>query len=202
VSERRVATKRAPVAPAGLGPRPRLAKPDIADQIADPEPDLELQDDEFDDEQQQRSWRSTASLVICALGVGVSIYVTILHYGHIQAACSDSGAVNCQLVLTSPQSVFLGIPVPLYGLAFFIAMFAISLPIFWRTTHWWIPWARIAASAIGILFALRLIYEELFVIRKLCLWCTSAHVLSFFLFVIIVTGWEDANRNVIPRRST
>jgi hypothetical protein len=25
-------------------------------------------------------------------------------------------------------------------------------------------------------------------------------VLSFAMFVIIVTGWEDATRNVVPRR--
>jgi len=195
-------TKRAPLAPAGLGPRPRLAKPtEIADQYSDPEPDDDLQE-EFDEGRQSgRSWREISSLVISVLGIGVSIYVTILHYGNIPAACSDTGAIDCQRVLTSPQSVFLGIPVPLYGLAFFIGMLVICLPRFWRTTIWWVPWARIVASAIGIFFAMRLIYEELFVIRKLCLWCTSAHVLAFFLFVVIVTGWEDANRNVIPRRS-
>jgi uncharacterized membrane protein len=57
-------------------------------------------------------------------------------------------------------------------------------------------------SSVGILFALRLIYEELFVIRSLCLWCTGAHVLSFAMFVIIVTGWEDATLNVVPRNAS
>ncbi len=135
-------------------------------------------------------------------GIGVSIYVTILHYAHVAPVCSDSGAIDCQKVLTSPQSVFLGIPVPVYGLVFFIAMFVACIPKLWRTTLWWVPWVRLGMSVVGILFALRLIYEELFVIRSLCLWCTGAHVLSFAMFVIIVTGWEDATREVIPRRAS
>ena len=106
------------------------------------------------------------------------------------------GCDRLQKVLTSPQSVFLGIPVPVYGLVFFIAMLVICLPRFWHTSTWWVPWLRLVMAAVGILFALRLIYEELFEIRSLCLWCTSAHVLSFAMFVIIVTGWEDATLNV------
>ena len=119
----------------------------------------------------------------------------------MKPVCSDSGAINCTKVLTSPQSVFLGIPVPVYGLVFFVAMLVICLPKFWRTTLWWVPWLRLGMSSVGILFALRLIYEELFVIRSLCLWCTGAHVLSFAMFVIIVTGWEDATVDVVPRNS-
>jgi uncharacterized membrane protein len=137
---------------------------------------------------------------IALAGIGVSIYVAILHYAHVAPVCSNSGAINCIKVLTSPQSVFLGIPVPVYGLIFFVVMFVACIPQLWRTTMWWVPWARLVMSAVGIIFALRLIYEELFVIRSLCLWCTGAHVLSFAMFVIIVTGWEDATRNVVPRR--
>ena len=77
-------------------------------------------------------------------------------------------------VLTSPQSVFLGIPVPVYGLVFFVAMFARVYPeALASTTLVGSVGAARGMSAVGILFALRLIYEELFVIRSLCLWCTA-----------------------------
>jgi uncharacterized membrane protein len=143
-----------------------------------------------------------ALMVTALLGIGVSIYVTILHYAHVAPVCSGGGAINCERVLTSPQSVFLGIPVPVYGLVYFVAMLVLCVPKLWHTTLWWVPWLRLVASAVGIIFALRLIYEELFVIRNLCLWCTGAHVLSFVMFAIIVTGWEDSNVDVIPRRSS
>jgi uncharacterized membrane protein len=135
---------------------------------------------------------------ISVIGIGIAIYTAVLHYAHVAPVCT-SGVFNCERVLTSPQSVLLGIPLPVYGLLFFIAMFVASLPRIWHTTLWWVPWVRLGMSSIGILFALRLIYEEVYVIRSLCLWCTGVHILSFVMFIIIVTGWEDATKNVVPR---
>jgi uncharacterized membrane protein len=205
VADRRTAVKRVPPAPAGLGPRPRLAQRGGAVQNRetdrrDREEPVEILEDEVP--RSERPWRSLACLAGSVVGIGISIYVTILHYAHVAPVCSGGGAINCERVLTSPQSVFLGIPVPLYGLLFFVAMFVLCIPKLWLTTVWWVPWLRVAASAVGIIFALRLIYEELFVIRNICLWCTGAHIVAFFMFVVIVTGWEDATRNVIPRRAS
>jgi uncharacterized membrane protein len=198
----RTDVRRVPPAPAGLGPRPRLPRQTgnaAAQSAKSYEPVVE---DVYETAVgPDRPWRSLALMGVAIAGIGVSIYVTVLHYAHVKPVCSDNGAINCLKVLTSPQSVFLGIPVPVYGLVFFVAMFFVCLPRFWHTTTWWIPWVRLAMSVVGIAFALRLIYEELFVIRSLCLWCTGAHVLSFAMFIIIVTGWEDATSNVIPRNA-
>jgi uncharacterized membrane protein len=199
----RHAPVKGPINPAGLGPRPRLPQRGVQEpsrQSRLPEPVVEEIDEEYTGS--DRPWRSLVCTAVALVGIGVSIYVTVLHYAHVAPACSDTGAIDCQRVLTSPQSVFLGIPVPLYGLVFFVGMFVLCIPKLWRTTLWWVPWLRLVGSSVGILFALRLIYEELFVIRKLCLWCTSAHVLAFVMFVVIVTGWEDATQYVIPRRAT
>lgn len=201
MTERRTDVKRRPAAPAGLGPRPRLPQRTFDTAVRQTESRSQPAYDEYDDTAvaPDRPWRSLALMGTALAGIGVSVYVTILHYAHVKPVCSDSGAINCLKVLTSPQSVFLGIPVPVYGLVFFVAMLVICVPKLWKTTIWWVPWLRLGMSVVGILFALRLIYEEIFVIRSLCLWCTGAHVLSFAMFVIIVTGWEDATRYVVPR---
>ncbi len=205
MTDRRTVVKRPPPSPAGLGPKPRLAArtADEASQAAERNGGSERAQQVEDETQAgpERPWRPFALMGIALAGIGVSIYVAILHYAHVAPVCSDTGAIDCTKVLTSPQSVFLGIPVPVYGLIFFVAIFVACIPKLWRTSLWWVPWVRLAMSSVGILFALRLIYEELFVIRSLCLWCTGAHVLSFAMFVIIVTGWEDATRDVIPRRA-
>ena len=39
---------------------------------------------------------------------------------------------------------------------------------------------------VGIVFVLYLVYTELFTIRSICLWCTSVHVITFALFVLIM----------------
>jgi len=204
VSDRRTDVRRPP-APAGLGPRPRLPQRTINAQVREADRlRAERVHEEIVDtvEGPDRPWRSLALMGIALAGIGVSVYVTILHYAHIAPVCSDTGAINCGRVLTSPQSVFLRIPVPVYGLVFFVAMLVACVPKLWHTTIWWVPWVRLGMSVVGILFALRLIYEELFVIRSLCLWCTAAHVLSFAMFVIIVTGWEDATLDVVPRNAS
>ena len=37
-------------------------------------------------------------------------------------------------------------------------------------------------------FVIYLIYVELFDVGAICLWCTSVHIMTFLLFVIIVTA--------------
>ena len=36
-----------------------------------------------------------------------------------------------------------------------------------------------------------LIIAELFIIKAICLWCSAVHVITFLLFVIIVTASPD-----------
>ena len=144
-------------------------------------------------------WRPVHALVASVGGFGVSIYVTIVHFEPQALICAANPFISCTAVLHSPQSVIFGIPVPFYGLFWFGSMFVLSLPAMWNTTKWWLPWARLAWSLVGIGFIFNLIYDELFVIDKLCEWCTIVHLFTFTLFVIVVTGWDRANRFVVPR---
>ena len=48
---------------------------------------------------------------------------------HLALVCSDTGAINCTKVTTSPQSVIFGIPVAVLGLAYFVPMIALCLPV-------------------------------------------------------------------------
>ena len=43
-----------------------------------------------------------------------------------------------------------------------------------------------AAAVAGMGFVLYLIYAELIQIGNICLWCTSVHVITFLLFVLMV----------------
>jgi uncharacterized membrane protein len=36
-----------------------------------------------------------------------------------------------------------------------------------------------------------LISQEALVLHVICLWCTGVHVLTFVLFLLVITGWED-----------
>lgn len=151
------------------------------------------------------SVRSALTTAICLFGLGVSIYLTIAHYSPAALSCplgSTGGAINCAKVTTSPQSYVFGIPVAVLGLAFFVPMLALCLPVAWRSANRWIAPLRLAASVVSIGFVFYLVHAELFVIHAICIWCTTVHVLTFIVFVVVVTGWDEAREPYRVRLET
>ncbi|HTJ69287.1 MAG TPA: vitamin K epoxide reductase family protein [Actinospica sp.] len=143
------------------------------------------------------TWAAPATLVTAAAGLAVSVYLTIAHYTQsVTLACPATGVVDCQKVTTSPESMLLGIPVAVLGLAFFAAMTALGLPATWRARAPWLRTARLALSILGVCFVARLVYAELFEIDAICLWCTVVHVLAVALFAI--TALATAATAAIP----
>ena len=140
-------------------------------------------------------WRVAVALLLSVIGLGISIYLTVDHFAKIPLACSDQGLINCQKVTTSAQSYFLGIPVAVLGLVFYTAMTVINLPMLWFAADRRIHMLRLAMATVGVLFALYLVSAELLIIGNICLWCTSVHVVTFILFVLILAtvppmlGW-------------
>jgi len=134
-------------------------------------------------------WQPLTTLLLSIAGLGVATYLTITHYDtHVALVCADNGIVNCEKVTTSPQSSIFGIPVAVLGLVFFFPMIALCLPVAWRSADRRIHLARLALSVAGVAMVLYLVSAELFIIKAICLWCTSVHVITFILFVIIVTS--------------
>ena len=133
-------------------------------------------------------WQPIATLVLSIAGLGIATYLTITHFDKVALVCSDNGAINCTKVTTSPQSVIFGIPVAMLGLAFFIPMIALCLPAAWRSADRRIHLARLILSITGVGMIVYLIIAELFIIKAICLWCSGVHVVTFLLFVVIVTA--------------
>jgi uncharacterized membrane protein len=135
-------------------------------------------------------WYQVATWALAIAGLGVSTYLTITHYdSSVPLACSDKGVINCALVTSSAESMVFGIvPVAVLGLAFFVVMTAAVSPWAWRLKFPQLTWIRVASVIVGIGFVLYLVYTELFTLDAICLWCTSVHVLTFLLFVLVVGG--------------
>jgi len=134
-------------------------------------------------------WAAPASLVVCVLGIAVASYLTYAHYTDASnLACSDSGTINCAKVTTSAQSRFLGMPVAVLGLVYFVALAALCLPYAWRRPEPRVRLFRLAAVGGGMVMVLWLVYAELFIIDAICLWCTIVHVLTLILLVVVVAA--------------
>lgn len=137
-------------------------------------------------------WPSLVGMLLGVLGFGVAAYLTYEHYtGSKSLSCpagSANGAINCLKVTTSVYSVQYGIPVALLGLFFFAAMLVLQSPWAWRSDLRWLNLTRIAWCVVGIASALKLVYDELFEIHAICLWCTSVHILTLAIFVVTLFG--------------
>jgi uncharacterized membrane protein len=134
------------------------------------------------------TWLQWTSLVLSLAGLGVSIYMTIAHYTSTNIlVCSNKGYIDCAKVTTSPESmVFNVFPVAVLGLAFYVFMTAVNTPWAWRSGIAAIWWARLAGIITGIGFVLYLIYAEVIQIGNLCLDCTTVHIITFLLFVLLI----------------
>jgi uncharacterized membrane protein len=133
-------------------------------------------------------WLQLTTLGLSLAGLAVSIYLTIVHFVSKNIlVCSSKGTINCEKVLSSSQAMVFGVfPVAVLGLAFFVFMVAINSPWAWRSPLPVVWWARLAAAVSGMGFVLYLIYAELIQIGNICLWCTSVHVITFLLFVLLI----------------
>jgi uncharacterized membrane protein len=129
-------------------------------------------------------------------GLLVSLYLTLLHYfSAVPLACPGSGgAIDCERVLTSPQAVVLGLPVAAWGLLWFVVAVALAASAFGGPLAGadWLGRARAAWSLVGALVVVYLIYTELLVIGKICLWCSTVHVLVLAMLVVEVVAAADA----------
>ena len=136
-------------------------------------------------------WVVPTSLGLSLAGLGVSIYLTVEHFtSPDRLACPVGDSASCTTVTTSPQSRFLGIPVAVLGLVFFVALLVLCLPRLWAISDPRVWRARLAAAGVGLLFVLYLIFAEILLIEAICQWCTVVHLLTFALFAVIV--WASA----------
>ncbi len=134
-------------------------------------------------------WQPIVTPLLCLAGIGVSIYLTITHFDKQALVCSGHGVIDCAKVTTSPQSEVFGvIPVAFLGLFYFVPMLALCLPGAWASRHHLVHLARLAGAVVGMGMVLYLISAELLQIKAICLWCSSVHVITFVLFVIILTA--------------
>lgn len=130
-------------------------------------------------------------LLLCALGLAISTYLTGVHYIRVPLACPSTGIIDCAQVLHSPQSVVLGLPLGVWGMVWFVLMGLLVLRA-----------ARLQAAGgdgvlprrlwgmLGAAAVVYFVYLELMVIGKICIWCTAVHLLVLALLALEAAAAE------------
>ncbi len=133
------------------------------------------------------AWYSGLAWLLVLAGIGVASYLTVAHFDStVSLACPDTGAINCEEVTTSAESVLFGVPVALLGLAFYLFQAVLLLPRI--NAFGAVMKVRLLSLGGGMLFVLYLVYSEVVTIRAICLWCSAVHVitLAYFLATLYV----------------
>ena len=128
-------------------------------------------------------------VVLSAIGLGISAYLTLTHYfaEQVPLACSTGGVVDCEQVTTSAESVLGPVPVAVLGVVWFGVLLLLLLARARQATAQLLM-AQMVWAVAGLLMVFYLVYAELFLIGALCLWCTAVHVVVVVLFLL--TLWE------------
>jgi uncharacterized membrane protein len=130
-------------------------------------------------------WLHRISIVLVALGLAVSIYMTIYKLTDNSALCLGSG--DCSAVNASRYSEVYGVPVAAIGMAGYAALLAVLLlerRIDFVTQNGTL--AFFGLSLTGFLFTLYLIYIEVAILRAYCPFCITSQVTMSAIFVVSV----------------
>ena len=122
-----------------------------------------------------------AAVGLSVVGVGISIYLTLLHYAGVAPACPTSGAFNCDAVLSSSYAVIPGTSVPTSAAG--IVWFGASA-LLWA---WRFGPAQLVWAGVGLLTVLYLVFIEIVRLGAICLWCTAAHLLVVALAMLAMS---------------
>lgn len=137
------------------------------------------------------AWKRPAVYVLCALGIGISGYLTVAHFTQgVTLACPTVGVINCERVTTSPQSNVGPVPVPILGLLWFAVLAGLAAVPGGGTAGT----IRAVWALGGLAFVFYLVYAELFLVGSICLWCTVVHLLTFACCLIVIAGLDDGPR--------
>ena len=138
----------------------------------------------------RRSWAPIALLALAVIGIGVSVYLTAVHYQSAPLVCSSTGLIDCARVLSSAYSVVPGtqIPITIPGMGWFVIAGALAaLAAFRGQERRDLRLATLAWASLGMLTVFYLVYTELVSLHTICIWCTSVHIIIFVMFLIAVT---------------
>jgi len=134
-------------------------------------------------------------MIVAALalaGIFISLYLTLYKLGVIGELSCTIG--SCETVNTSKWSRFLGLPVAVWGLLFYLDVFLVALagtlPRFEGEPA--ISVVLVAEAAIGVLFSAWLTYLELGVIHAICIWCVTSACIVTLILVASIADLREA----------
>ena len=123
-------------------------------------------------------------MTLSIFGLGTSAYLIYNHYNPVLqgSICDITASVSCTVVNSGIYSKIAGIPVAVYGVAWFLVSGALS----WRSSRNKNASKQLLGwNALGLLFVIYFIYIE-FLLGAICPFCTVVHVLIALSLILSI----------------
>ena len=123
-------------------------------------------------------------IILILIGLGVSFYLTFLHFSQTSAICGSNEIFNnCDSVLESEYAEILGIPIALLGIVFYFSTLILFLFSIFKKNKIFIN-LLFFAEIIGIIFSAIFTYIQFFIIKALCPYCLTSAIVTLILFLL------------------
>lgn len=138
--------------------------------------------------------RRQALALLAVVGILIALYLTLYKVGVIGVLSCSIG--SCETVNTSKWSMLFGIPIAAWGLAAYIAMFALAIAGASPAREGSVTFSRLLVGLAGwsVCFSAWLTYLELFVIHAICIWCVTSTCLWVVILAVSLADLRATSR--------
>ena len=129
--------------------------------------------------------------LLALAGLFVASYLALYKLGYIGTLTCSIG--SCETVQTSRWATFLGAPVAVWGVGYYVAVLAVALAGLSGALRddGRISQLLVTMTAAGVLFSLWLTYLELFVIHAICMYCVISALIAIALCIVAVLDLRE-----------
>lgn len=123
------------------------------------------------------------AIIFSLLGLGDTLFLTIKHYEGTPLTCVI--LEGCDVVTTSSYSLLWGIPLALFGVMYYTALFGLLLIFAIYELRFILKLIAVIAVA-GFLVSLYLTYIQVFVIGAICIYCVLSAVFTTLILILSI----------------
>ncbi|MDP3997359.1 MAG: vitamin K epoxide reductase family protein [Candidatus Andersenbacteria bacterium] len=123
-----------------------------------------------------------ALFAVAFAGLLVSGYLFIAYSSNAPVLCVEGG--GCDAVRLSKYSHLFGLPVPLYGMAYYCVL-AVGALLSTDENRKQLRSPLMFLTGLALIYSVWLTYLEAFVIQAWCMWCVVSALLVIVAFILV-----------------
>jgi uncharacterized membrane protein len=133
-------------------------------------------------------------LILAFLGLADSAYLAHAALTNTALVCNIAGLDGCNVVAQSAYSHIFGIPLGVYGVAFYGLLFILGAMLYVANRR------SVYLGTIGLIASIIFMGLQLFVIKTLCVYCLGSAIISLLVFIVALwLLWKHAPKHgVMP----